>query len=270
LIYATNRWDAQTYDDVSRLVQYQWGRQVLEWRKWKGNELVMDAGCGSGLLTNLLARRVPRGKVYAVDVDPNMIMQARRNLKDLENVELIQSDIADVKLPTKLDVIFSNAVLHWLHDHTQVFQHFWDLLNCDYTRGRQLLIQCGGYGNLREVLTLLRQVMNLNEFKVHFSKFNQPWYFAKPDDTDKLLGEIGFIDTGVHLHNDRVSLTNRDLYAKFVKTVIMEPFLECLPDDEIRNSYLELFLHQVEKRNDHSTTPWSLDYVRLNIIADKP
>jgi trans-aconitate 2-methyltransferase len=264
LIYATNRWEAQTYDDVSRLVQYQWGRQVLEWRKWKGNESVMDAGCGSGLLTNLLARRVPRGKVYAVDVDPNMIMQV------LENVELIQSDIADVNLPTKSDVIFSNAVLHWLHDHTQVFQHFWDLLNCDYTRGRQLLIQCGGYGNLREVLTLLRQVMKLNEFKVHFSKFNQPWYFAKPDDTDKLLWEIGFINTGVHLHNDRVSLTNRDLSAKFVKTVIMKPFLECLPDDEIRNSCLELFLHQVEKRNDRSTTPWSLDYVRLNIIADKP
>jgi trans-aconitate 2-methyltransferase len=84
----------------------------------------MDAGCGSGPLTKLLAQRVPRGKVYAVDVDSNMIMQAKRNLKGLENVELIQYDIADVKLPTKLDVIFSNAVLHWLHDHIRVLQHF--------------------------------------------------------------------------------------------------------------------------------------------------
>jgi trans-aconitate 2-methyltransferase len=227
----------------------------------------MDAGCGSGLLTKLLAQRVPRGKVYAVDVDSNMIVQAKRNLKDLENVELIQCDIADVKLPTKVDVIFSNAVVHWLHDHTQVFQHFWDMLNSDYCGGRQLLIQCGGYGNLREVLTLLRRVMKLNEFEVYFSKFNQPWYFAKPGDTDKLLRNIGFINTGVHLHNDRVSLTNRDLYAKFVKTV-MKPFLEYLPNDEIRNNYLELFLHQVEKRNNRSTKPpWSLDYVRLNITG---
>jgi trans-aconitate 2-methyltransferase len=97
LIHARGCWDAQTYDEVSRLVQYRWGQQVLEWRKWVGNEIVMDAGCGSGLITKLLARKVPRGKVYAVDIDSNMIKQAKRNLKDLKNVELVQSNFADVK-----------------------------------------------------------------------------------------------------------------------------------------------------------------------------
>lgn len=96
LIHDRNNWTAQTYDEVSRLVQYRWDKQVLEWRKWNGDESVMDAGCGSGLLTKLLTQRVPRGRVYAVDVDSNMIKQAKRNLKDLENVELVQSDIADL------------------------------------------------------------------------------------------------------------------------------------------------------------------------------
>ena len=50
-------WDARTYDQVSYLVQYRWGQQVLEWRKWRGNEIVMDAGCGSGLLTKQLAKK---------------------------------------------------------------------------------------------------------------------------------------------------------------------------------------------------------------------
>jgi trans-aconitate 2-methyltransferase len=72
-----NNWDARTYDQVSYLVQYKWGQQVLEWRKWHGDEIVMDAGCGSGLLTRQLAKKVPRGKVYAVDIDSNMIKQAR-------------------------------------------------------------------------------------------------------------------------------------------------------------------------------------------------
>jgi ubiquinone/menaquinone biosynthesis C-methylase UbiE len=49
------------------------GQQTLEWRKWHGNEIVMDAGCGSGLFTKQLAQKVPRGKVYAVDIDPNMV-----------------------------------------------------------------------------------------------------------------------------------------------------------------------------------------------------
>ena len=131
----------------------------------------------------------------AVDMDSNMIRQAKRNLKDLENVELVQSDFAHVKLTTKLDVEFSNSALHWAHDHEQVFQHFWKLLNCDKTRTRQLLIQCGGNGNLRRILTLLRRVMKLNELKVYFANMNQSWYFAKPDDTSKLLGKIGYVST---------------------------------------------------------------------------
>ena len=49
------KWDARTYDQISRLVQYRWGTQVLKWRKWRGDEIVMDAGCGSGLLTKQLA-----------------------------------------------------------------------------------------------------------------------------------------------------------------------------------------------------------------------
>jgi len=254
-------------------VQYRWGQQVLEWRKWNGNETVMDAGCGSGLLTRLLAQKVPRGRIYAVDVDSNMIKQARGNLEDLANVELVESNINDVKLPTKLDLIFSNAVLHWVHDHIQVFQHFWNMLNCDGDMRGQLLIQRGGYGNLRRVYALIRRVMKLNEFRMFFTEMNRPWYFAKPDDTTHLLKEIGYTNRRVSLHNDCVSLTNRKIYARFVKTVIMKPFLERLPNDEIRNRFLELFLHEVENRSNNnmgSQTIWSLDYVRLNIIADKP
>jgi hypothetical protein len=78
-----------------------------------------------------------------------------------------------------------------------------------------------------------------------------------------------------------VSLIDREIYSRFVKTIIMKPFLEQLPDDvdddKLKNRYLELFLQEVEKSrrtsvnsdNNKSQAPWSLDLVRLNIIADK-
>jgi hypothetical protein len=50
----------------------------------------------------------------------------------------------------------------------RVFQHFWKLIKWDRTNRRQLLIQCGGYGNLHRILTLLRRVMRLNEFKIFY------------------------------------------------------------------------------------------------------
>ena len=109
---------------VSRLVQYRWGQGILEWRKWHGNEIVMDAGCGSELLTKQLAKKVPRGKVYAVDIDSNMIKQAKNNLQFLDNVEIIQSSFTDIRLPRKMDVIFSNSALHWAQDYRKPFQKY--------------------------------------------------------------------------------------------------------------------------------------------------
>jgi ubiquinone/menaquinone biosynthesis C-methylase UbiE len=190
-------WDALTYDQVSYLVQYRWGQQVLEWRKWHGNEIVMDAGCGSGLLTKDLAKRVPRGKIYAVDIDSNMIKQARTNLQFLDNVEIVQSSFTDIKLPRKLDVIFSNSALHWVQDHRKAFQNFWEMLkpmnsgkNNDTIIGKnrnvrrngnstslgssQLLIQCGGFGNLQQIIMLLERITRLDQFKAYFTDWKQP------------------------------------------------------------------------------------------------
>ena len=73
-------WDPLAYDKISINVQLDWGRKLLVKRKWVGNEIVMDAGSGSGNLTKILADRVPPGHVYAVDADPNMVQQAMSNL----------------------------------------------------------------------------------------------------------------------------------------------------------------------------------------------
>ena len=287
-------WDARTYDQVSRLVQYRWGQQVIKWRKWHGDEIAMDAGCGSGLLTKQLAKQVPRGKVYAVDIDYNMIKRAKNNLKSIDNIEIIQSSFTDVDLPTNVDVIFSNSALHWAQDHRKVFQNFLEMLKpmnsndiTDINVGSdsniigssgQLLIQCGGYGNLQEIIAILERIARLDQFKEHFAVWKQPWYFAKAEDTSKLLQEIGYVNTKVYYSDDGVALPNRRIYSKFVKTVVMKSYLDHLSShkddyyiDKLKDLFLELFLDEVEKYSSgKSNKTWFLDFVRLNIIAHKP
>jgi len=283
-----SKWDARTYDQVSRLVQYRWGIQVLKWRKWRGDEIVMDAGCGSGLLTKQLAKHVPRGKVYAVDIDSNMIIQAKNNLQFIDNVEIIQSSFIDIKLPRKLDVIFSNSAFHWIQDHRKAFQNFWNMLkpmnNCTTSSNRnntesstnQLLIQCGGYGNLQQIIAILEQIIRLDQFKTYFTDWKQPWYFAKPDDTNKLLKEIGYVSTTVHSKGDCVILPNRQIYIKFVKTVVMKSYLERLApnndakgENKLKTLFLDLFLDEVEKHSNRSKIRWFLDFVRLHVVAHR-
>jgi trans-aconitate 2-methyltransferase len=287
-------WDARTYEQVSYLIQYKWGRQVLEWRKWHGNEIVMDAGCGSGLLTKQLAKKVPRGKVYAVDIDSNMVRQARKNLQFFGNVEVIESSFTNIRLPQRLDVIFSNSALHWVKDHRNAFQIFWDMLkpmnsnsnrdtnNRDPTINNnntidsdtgQLLIRCGGYGNLQQIIKLLERIRQLDQFKAYFPNWKQSWYFANPDDTDRLLKEIGYVNRRVYSNRDCIILPNRRIYTRFIKTVVAKPYLERLStdiDDKLKNAFLELFLEEVKKHSNKLKTGWFLDFVRLNIVAHRP
>ena len=84
-----------------------------------GDEVVLDAGCGSGRVTALLADLVPRGRVYAVDVAPSMVAHAREALGDRATV--LCQDLVELDLPEPVDAIFSNATFHWIHDHDALF-----------------------------------------------------------------------------------------------------------------------------------------------------
>ncbi len=277
----TGSWDAHTYDQVSRLVQYKWGQQLIKCRKWRGNEIVMDAGCGSGLLTKQLAKKVPKGKVYAVDIDSNMIKQAKTNLQSFDNVEIMHCSFTDIALPGKIDVIFSNSALHWVKDHREAFQSFWEKLkpistNSNNDNDSQLLIQCGGYGNLQQIILLLEQITHFDQFKKYFTDWKQPWYFPTMDDTNKSLREIGFMNIKTYTNSDCIFLPDRQTYSKFVKTVVLKSYLDHLSQkndehiDKLKDLLLELFLDEIEKCKNKSDKQWFLDFIRLNIIAYRP
>jgi trans-aconitate 2-methyltransferase len=208
-----------------------------------------------------------------------------------DNVEIIRSSFTDIKLPQKLDVIFSNSALHWVQDHRKAFQVFWDMLkptnsnnknkdtgvssnNAGNVSSSQLLIQCGGFGNLQQIITLLERITNLDQFRAYFKNWKQSWYFAKSDDTDKLLKEIGYVNSRVYLNRDCVSLPNHRIYSRFIKTVVAKPYLELLSSDngdKLKTAFLKLFLDEVKRNSSNrSKIRWLLDFVRLNIVAHRP
>jgi trans-aconitate methyltransferase len=251
----------------------------------------MDAGCGTGLLTRALAKKVPNGKVYAVDIDSNMIKQARTNLRFLDNVEIVQSSFTDVELPRKLDVIFSNSAFHWVQDHRSAFQNFWKMLkpakihkvdDSDYPirtdKCGQLLIQCGAYGILQHIITVLERIAHSHQFSSYFINWKQPWHFAKPDETYKLLEEAGYVNRNVYSTEDSAVFPNQNSYAKFIKTVIMKSYLEHLSvsnnnnnEETLKSLFFNMFLNEIKKNNNRlGEQQWRIDFLRLNIVAYKP
>jgi trans-aconitate 2-methyltransferase len=257
----THSWDAQTYDKVSTNVQLRWGRKLLDKRRWSGYEIVMDAGAGSGNLTRILAEKVPNGQIYAVDSDLSMVEQAKINLSDCNNVQVIHSSMDDVKLQTRVDVIFSNAALHWILDQQKVLSYFWQLLKPN----GELLIEYGGHGNLEKILSLIFKIMQSDQFKAYFADWKQPWFFPRPEPTKSLLQDIGFRDIQVCLSDETMVYPDLDNFMLFVKTVIMKPFADHLGDSK-KDLFFEAFLEEIKL---HSKNGWALDYVRLDISARK-
>ena len=263
-------WDARTYDKVSGSVQLEWGRNLLGKRRWIGNEIVMDAGAGSGNLTKILADKVPNGRVYAVDADANMIQQAKSNLSGYKNVQVIHSSMDKVNLPIDaIDVIFSNAALHWILNHDAVFSHFWQLLkssNGASGDGGELLIECaGGDDNLAGMLALIFKTLQYDQFKEYFVNWKQSWHYPKPDETERLLQKSGFKSIQMNLSHRTAYFSDLQSFAIFVKTVIMKPFLGYISDSKKKDEFLEAFLNEYEGLHQ----AWSLDFTLLTIFAKK-
>ena len=270
LRHERGNWDAENYHKVSS-IQETWAIELLAKRKWKGNEVLIDAGCGSGRVTRIIANILKNGKIYAIDLDQNMIEKAKINLKDQENVVFVNADLSTVEIPEPVDVIFSNAVIHWIKDHYKLFCNFWQLLK----HSGEILIQCGGKGNLGTVKLMLDLTRKSSKFKGYFHDWKDPWNFASAEETFSIMERVGFKQIETGLTKKIAKFSSFEEYRLFMKTVVMKPYLSYLPsdyDNQIVNSFMDRFFKH-QKKNikgfSEGSTGYALDYTRLNIRGIK-
>jgi trans-aconitate 2-methyltransferase len=227
------------------------GREVLGRLDLRGDETVLDAGCGSGRLTALIAERVPRGRVIGVDASASMIEAARERLgagADLRTADLVGLDLGG----DTVDVVFSTATFHWIADHDALFAS----LRAALADGGRLAAQCGGAGNIASVHAAAREVAANEPFRAYFADWEGPWNFATPEQTEQRLTAAGFGEANCWLAGRPVT---PDDPREYLRTINLGAHLERLPPD-LHDPFLDAML---EHLGAHPT----LDYVRLNIDA---
>jgi trans-aconitate 2-methyltransferase len=239
-------WDAASYDRIADPM-VRWGGTVLERLPLRGNEVVLDAGCGSGRVTELLVERLPQGRVIALDGSPAMIGQARARLERFgPRIEYLVADLREpLQIHEPVDAILSTATFHWLPDHAALFRNLAQVLG----PGGRLVAQCGGVGNIASVQAILATLGD---------GWTGPWTFATPVETESRLKAAGFTEIEAWLQPEPTPLEPGSATDTYLRTVILGEHLARLAEGE-----REPFVQAVAARLPNPV----IDYVRLNITA---
>lgn len=246
---ASRDWDAASYDRVSD-PQFAWALEQLERLPLRGDEVVVDAGCGSGRVTAELVRRLPRGRVYGVDVAPSMAAHARAALGD--RATILCQDLVELDLPEPVDAVFSNATFHWVTDHDALFAS----LRRAMKPGAQLVAQCGGRGNIDRFRTIADEVAREDRFAAYFTDWKGPWNYAPAQETAERLARADFTDVSCWLEPKAVEPPDP---RAFTRTVCLVRHLDRLPP-ELHGPFLDRVLQRMGE-------PLVLEYVRLNMTG---
>lgn len=242
-------WDAGTYDRVSA-PQLEWGREVLERLELSGAETALDAGCGTGRVSELIADALPRGRLVAVDGSRSMVEKARERLGG--RAEVAHADLLDLDLGLEVDAIFSSATFHWIGDHPRLFER----LAAHLRPGGRLEAQCGGAGNVAGFFAVVDEVVARERWAQYLARLQETRYFAGAAETEERLVAAGFAEARCWLAASQARPPEPRAY---IESVCLREHTVALPA-QLRAEFV-----------DDVFEAWGpdrvLDYVRLNISA---
>jgi trans-aconitate 2-methyltransferase len=243
----THEWNATSYDRIAD-PQARWGAEVLERLPLAGDDTVLDAGCGSGRVTEMLLERLPRGRVVALDQSVSMLEEARRRLARFgDRVEYVQADLGrPLPIDRQVDAILSTATFHWVPDHDALFANLAPVLR----PGGWLVAQCGGYGNVARFIEI---AMSVDPDFVR-NQHN----FQTAEATADRLRRSGFDEIHTWLSGAPTPFDTVEQLEEFLGTVCLRVHVATLPEER-RGPFVREVAARMPDR--------VLDYVRLNITA---
>ena len=224
---------------------------------------MLDAGCGTGRLTALLAERLPNGHVVALDRSSNMTQVASSTLSPFgERAAVVHADLIALPFAAAFDVVFSTATFHWVLDHDRMFADLFAALK----PGGRIHAQCGGGLNLARLHRRAVALARSAQFAPDFVGWSDPWNYSSAEDAHARLMRVGFTDVHTWLEEAPATFADAEAFRVFIKTVVLRPFLAPIGDEGRRAAFVDRIVDAAAQDN----PPYTLDYWRLNITARRP
>ena len=255
---SSREWNSSAYHRLSE-PQVSWGKKVLSRLQLRGDEIVLDAGCGTGRLTADLLEALPQGRVVGVDLSRNMLSSAREYLQGKfgGRLGLVACDLLRLPFKHAFDGIVSTAAFHWVLDHDGLFLNLRQAL----IPGGWLEAQCGGGPNLARLRKRADLLAATAEFASYFAGFREPWLFQDAEAAAAKLRRAGFVNVETSIEPAPTVLESAERYMEFTRNIILREHLQRLPNENLR----DLFMAKLTEQAAEDDPPFSLDYWRLNL-----
>ncbi len=257
----SHEFDAKKYSQFSSH-QKEWGRRLIADLSLKGNERILDLGCGDGVLTAQLAVLVPNGSVVGIDASRRMIEAAREHQR--ANLSFIVQDINDMDETEAYDVVFSNATLHWIRNHHALLARVYRALAPEGA----LRFNFGGDGNCVHFLKIIREAMALPEFARHFDAFTWPWFMPSVESYLGFISEHEFREARVWGENADRYFATEELLTGWVDQPSLVPFMGSV-DPAVRPRFREYVLNRMLEETRQTDGRHFETFRRINVFARK-
>jgi len=230
----TYRWNAQDYAQNSK-AQQQWAKELIALLQLIGHETLLDLGCGDGKVTAEIAKNVARGTVVGIDNSAAMIALAQGRYPEQQhpNLSFRVMEAANLSFAESFDLVFSNAVLHWVKQHQPVIDGLYRSLKS----GGKILLRMGGRGDAAGMRATIDRVKDTAPWSQYFIGFEFPYTFPGVDEYRVMLEVAGFTVKRLELVAKDMTHDGLEGLASWIRTTWL-PYTQRLPVD-LRESFIE-------------------------------
>lgn len=249
-----NDWNTELYEGKHSYV-FKFGEDVLNLLNAKPGETILDLGCGTGHLTNLIAES--GADVQGIDSSTEMIEQAQIKYPAIK-FEVM--DATNFTFEKKFDAVFSNAVLHWIPEKEKVVEC---VFNC-LSRGGRFVAEFGGKDNINCIVTSIRKILEANGYSKNTEYID--WYFPSIGEYSSILEKHGFRVTYA-VHFDRDTFMDEGVDVINWLEMFAKRIFEGINTDK-KSKLIELIKEDLSSTN-IKDGKWFVDYKRLRVAAVK-
>lgn len=230
----TYNWNAKDYEKNSS-AQQRWARELIARLNLTGDEHILDLGCGDGKVTAEIAQLVGNGSIIGVDNSRPMVDLANSKYPQntYPNLSFQVMDATNLSFESCFNLVFSNAVLHWVKNHQPVIQGLYKSLKV----GGKILLRMGGKGDAAGILSVMDEMKASNKWAQYFTEFVFPFTFMGVDEYQVLLKDAGFSATRVELIPKDMMHDGKSGLEGWIRTTWL-PYTERIPK-EMRDEFIE-------------------------------